>query len=787
MSGEDMIKAEGICDVEDTVFVAVGKNVKEGKFALSWALKSFAGRRICVLHVHQPNHLFSSKDGKLSGAKLKQHMVKACQELDRLRLHKLLNQYLLFISQAGIQGGKVWLEINNVERGIIHIIEEHKIRWLVMGAAAETHYSKQLSELKSSKAKFVCQHAPMHCQIWFTCNECLIQTRSMNNSLSSSLESLSSPEENGGTKMRNHVGDGYEDLNILENASSPANKIVKVEIKGDYSPVHEAHLHCATSQPLLEEGSFHGKASSDERSRVEHAMMDAENSKQRAFEVSVKRWRAEEDAMEAIRMAEVSYRLFKEKEIQRKEKEEKFAKQKEEIEELKIQHDLCLNELQMIQEKKPVLESQITESSYAGKELEEKIIQAVELLISFRKQRDEMQIERDSAIKEVNRFRKLVQDDADEYCIKNFFSISFSDIIEATQNFDPSSKIGEGKFGSVYKGIIHHVKVAIKMLPACGSFSDSDFQHKAESLSRVRHPNLVTLIGICSESRSLAYEFLENGNLEDHLACRKKSRPLHWQHRIRIAVEICSALIFVHANDPCIVHGNLRPTNILLDAKFVSKISDFGVHLLISQTENSNNDDPEASIYVDPEYIDNGQFTVESDVYSFGVILLRLLTARPASGIVRDVKCALESGNLGSVLDSSAGDWPIEQAELLAYLALSCCEKNPLNRPNMLSEVWPTIEPMRDICKPHSDLNTSSQGSKGQKRIPPHFVCPIFQDVMEDPHIAADGYTYEGDAIKGWLYSGHDTSPMTNLKLDTCDLIPNYALYRAIQEWQQQF
>lgn len=60
MSGEDMIKAEGICDVEDTVFVAVGKNVKEGKSVLSWALKSFAGRRICVLHVHQPNHLFSS-------------------------------------------------------------------------------------------------------------------------------------------------------------------------------------------------------------------------------------------------------------------------------------------------------------------------------------------------------------------------------------------------------------------------------------------------------------------------------------------------------------------------------------------------------------------------------------------------------------------------------------------------------------------------------------------------------------------------------------------------------
>ena len=57
---------------------------------------------------------------------------------------------------------------------------------------------------------------------------------------------------------------------------------------------------------------------------------------------------------------------------------------------------------------------------------------------------------------------------------------------------------------------------------------------------------------------------------------------------------------------------------------------------------------------------------------------------------------------------------------------------------------------------------------------------------MKDPHIAADGFTYEGDAIKGWLNSGHKTSPMTNLQLDHCDLLPNYALYYAIQEWQQR-
>ncbi|PHU07360.1 U-box domain-containing protein 32 [Capsicum chinense] len=140
---------------------------------------------------------------------------------------------------------------------------------------------------------------------------------------------------------------------------------------------------------------------------------------------------------------------------------------------------------------------------------------------------------------------------------------------------------------------------------AAGMFSALSYTFgQAERLSRVRHSNFVKLMGICSESRFLDYEFLENVNLEDHLACRKKSCPLHWQHRIRIIVDICSALIFVHANDPCTIHRNLRPTNILLNAKFVRKISDFGVHLLISQNENSNYNDLEAFIYMDLEFVE---------------------------------------------------------------------------------------------------------------------------------------------------------------------------------------
>lgn len=67
------------------------------------------------------------------------------------------------------------------------------------------------------------------------------------------------------------------------------------------------------------------------------------------------------------------------------------------------------------------------------------------------------------------------------------------------------------------------------------------------------------------------------------------------------------------------------------------------------------------------------------------------------------------------------------------------------------------------------------------------FSTKLLQEVMKDPRIAADGYTYEAEAIQEWLNFGHDTSPMTNLKLEHCDLIPNYALHQAIQEWQQHW
>ncbi|GLU24281.1 hypothetical protein SLE2022_402290 [Rubroshorea leprosula] len=763
-------EGEGVLDVEETIFVAVEKNVKKSKKTLFWAAENFLGRKICLLHVYQPTHVHALTDGNFSHQDLKQNAIEAFQKLERQKRHELLDDYLPLLDQAGVQADKILIEMDNIERGIVEAIAQYNIRWLVMGAAADKYHSMELTGLKSKKAIFVCQEAQISCHIWFACNGYLIYTR-IGRKDRYEMETVPRKQLLDSPAGTEQYESAVYSLSFLD-----AGEVAEVTQCSEH-PSCSNNVVVGTSSSISflrdEEEDSQGQESNEADQKLELATG------------AVKRWKEEDVALEAKCKARALESLCAKEMSLRKELEELLVRDKQEVLRTKNQYDGFMEELQTVNDRKAALEDRLAESQCMVKELEEKIISAVDLLISFKKQRDEMRVQHGDARRELNYSRKLASGEAESFYGTEILEFSFMEINNATQDFDPSFRIGDGKYGSVYKGLLCHLQVAIKMLPSYGSQSLIEFQNEVEVLSRVRHPNLVTLVGTCPESRSLVYEYVRNGSLEDCLLCSDNT-PLLWETRTRIAYDICSALIFLHSNKPCLPHGNLKPSKVLLDTNFVCKLSDFGIYRLISEGNSGtsfNEADPMvASAYMAPEYLQTGEVTPESDLYSFGMVLLQLLTGRPVMGVLKDVKCALENGHLNMLLDASAGDWPLAQAQQLAYLALRCCKKNPLNRPDLVSEIRTVLEPMMDSClSPASSLRV-----KKHRRVPSHFVCPIFQEVMKDPHIAADGFTYEADAIRGWFKSGHDTSPMTNLKLQHCNLLPNHALHQAIQEWRQK-
>ncbi|KAJ4797367.1 hypothetical protein LUZ62_048613 [Rhynchospora pubera] len=286
----------------------------------------------------------------------------------------------------------------------------------------------------------------------------------------------------------------------------------------------------------------------------------------------------------------------------------------------------------------------------------------------------------------------------------NFLEFSNLELKEATNDFDMKLKIGEGGYGSVYKGVLHCTTVAIKILRPGGTQGEKEFYQEIEILRKVRHPNIVTLIGGCSEMRALVYEYIPNGSLEYYLSAFKGKIPLSWRSRIQIASNICSALIFLHSAKPHgIAHGDLKPANILLDSNFQAKLSDFGISRQLMKTDYTSTahhltEHPKGTVaYIDPEYLCTGEMNPQCDVYSFGVVLLQLVTGKSATNIIKSVHEAVHSNVLNKEVDASA-KWPYDKAIKMAKLGLYCCNAAKKHRPSLSTEVWSEIESLMVVA-----------------------------------------------------------------------------------------
>ncbi|KAL6556526.1 hypothetical protein OROGR_005814 [Orobanche gracilis] len=324
----------------------------------------------------------------------------------------------------------------------------------------------------------------------------------------------------------------------------------------------------------------------------------------------------------------------------------------------------------------------------------------------------------------------LVQSDA------RYRKYTIEEIEVATEYFAQSRKIGEGGYGPVYKCYLDHTPVAVKVLRPDATQGRSQFQQEVEILSCIRHPNMVLLLGACPEYGCLVYEYMSNGSLEDRLFQRGKTPPLSWQHRFRIAAEIGTGLLFLHQAKPePLVHRDLKPANILLDRNYVSKISDVGLARLVppsiadTVTQYRMTSTAGTFCYIDPEYQQTGMLGVKSDIYSLGIIFLQILTGKPPMGLTHHVDRAIERGTFVEMLDPSVPDWPVEEALMLATLALKCSELRRKDRPDLGKVVLPQLNKLRDLAEDSTSNTMPYYGNPS----PRHSQVSITKDDLSFP------------------------------------------------------
>jgi serine/threonine protein kinase len=230
-------------------------------------------------------------------------------------------------------------------------------------------------------------------------------------------------------------------------------------------------------------------------------------------------------------------------------------------------------------------------------------------------------------------FRKKqpVEGDDGEHRVKIF---SYSELRKATHDFSGANKIGEGGFGSVFRGVLRDgTTVAVKVLSATSRQGVREFLTELTAISDIKHENLVTLIGCCAEGshRILVYNYLENNSLaQTLLGSRGSNIRFDWRTRVKIAVGVARGIAFLHEEiRPPIIHRDIKASNILLDKDLTPKISDFGLARLLPPNATHVSTRVAGTLgYLAPEYAIRGQVTKKSDIYSFGVLLLEIVSGR---------------------------------------------------------------------------------------------------------------------------------------------------------------
>ncbi|KAK8658403.1 hypothetical protein V6N13_036610 [Hibiscus sabdariffa] len=287
--------------------------------------------------------------------------------------------------------------------------------------------------------------------------------------------------------------------------------------------------------------------------------------------------------------------------------------------------------------------------------------------------------------------------------------LKYKQLKKATDNFDESMKLGEGGFGIVYKGVLnlhennnqkHSIQVAVKKFLRDSIKGKDDFLAELAIIHRLRHRNLVRLVGWCYEKGKLllVYDFMPNGSLDGHLYSNSSQGTLNWSHRYKILTGIASSLHYLHNEyDQKVVHCDLKPSNILLDADYNARLGDFGLARALENERHSYSELGLAGVpgtmgYVAPECFHTGKVTIKSDVFGFGAVVLEVICGRQPGITIQHQQdhytlvdwvwmLHRERRLVEAVGERLNDEFDVDEAKRLLLLGLACSHPNASERP----------------------------------------------------------------------------------------------------------
>uniref|UniRef100_A0A0D9X0P3 non-specific serine/threonine protein kinase n=1 Tax=Leersia perrieri TaxID=77586 RepID=A0A0D9X0P3_9ORYZ len=294
------------------------------------------------------------------------------------------------------------------------------------------------------------------------------------------------------------------------------------------------------------------------------------------------------------------------------------------------------------------------------------------------------------------RFAEVREDWEDEFGPHRF---AYKDLFRATDGFKERNLLGVGGFGRVYRGVLpeSNLEIAVKRVSHDSRQGIREFVAEVVSIGRLRHRNLVQLLGYCrrKDELLLVYDYMANGSLDKYLYERNSTTTLHWAERLWIIKGVASGLLYLHEDwEQVVIHRDIKASNVLLDSAMKGRLGDFGLARLYDHGTDPQTTHVVGTMgYLAPELVRTGKATPLTDVFAFGVFLLEVTCGRRPIETDNDnkrvvlVDWVLEHHRNGSIFGAAdprlMGKFDAEEVSLILKLGLMCSHPLPRARPSM--------------------------------------------------------------------------------------------------------